>query len=117
MEFTDNQKKVLGLLLDKYEGSKTYQGTNLLQQRFSIEPEKVWKEYTSDYADVFQVEDFENELKLLQKENLVELSKKDGVISKITACEEKWNLYYEILQRQSKHEVMQEETLFYENWI
>ena len=60
MSFTNNQEKTLNLLLDKYENSKTYRGTNLTKQSFVIAPEKVWSKYSSDYANVEQVKDFEN---------------------------------------------------------
>lgn len=116
MRYTDNQKKVLELLLDTYEKSKTYQGTNVRQQSFSIKPDAVWKDYTSDYANVLEVNDFENELKVLEKENLITLSEKAGIITKITACKGLWDAYYRILERTSKRDYVQEQISFYEHW-
>ena len=77
MKFTDNQKKVLNLLLDKYERSRTYQGTNSQKQHFYLTPATVWKEYDSDYADIDRVRDFEEEMTGLSEEGLVDLSRCD----------------------------------------
>ena len=60
MNLTINQSKLLHALLDKYENSKTYEGTNAVSQNFAVKPEKVWKDYVSDYASFhcFHVKDF-----------------------------------------------------------
>ena len=44
MKLTVNQKKLLNALLDKYERSKTYEGTNLVSQNFAVEPVAIWPE-------------------------------------------------------------------------
>ena len=62
------QKKVLELLLDKYEDSKTYAGENRVSQSFSVLPSKVFGSYDSDYEDVDLVRDFESQMEELERE-------------------------------------------------
>ena len=102
MSFTNNQEKTLNLLLDKYENSKTYRGTNLTKQSFVISPEKVWSKYSSDYANVEQVKDFENDMHTLEEEGLITLQWKYNTIVKICACENKFQDYYKKLDRKEK---------------
>lgn len=73
MNLTINQSKLLHALLDKYENSKTYEGTNAVSQNFAVKPEKVWKDYVSDYASVAQVKDFETEMQVLEEQGLVHI--------------------------------------------
>ena len=83
MKLTVNQKKLLNALLDKYERSKTYEGTNLVSQNFAVEPVAIWSEYVSDFANIEQIKDFEAEMRYLQTINLVTIKEKDGVMVKI----------------------------------
>ena len=117
MNLTINQINLLHALLDKYENSKTYEGTNAVSQNFSVKPEKVWKEYTSDYANVAQVKDFETEMQVLQEQGLIRIHKKDGVITKLAACKEKLDVYYELLGRKQKKDMIQEQIAFFERWM
>ena len=73
------------LLLKKYEASKTYNENNEITQSFSISPEKVFSDYTNDFADVDKIHDFENDLETLEKIKLVAIFKKNDRINKITA--------------------------------
>ena len=93
MTFSQKQKKTLELLLKKYESSKTYNKNNEITQSFSILPEKIFPDYTNDFADVDKIHDFENDLEVLEKMELVAISKKDDRISKIAAIstDENWN--------------------------
>ena len=88
MKLTADQKKILNLLLDKYERSRTYEGTNRQNQSFSLKPEDVWKEYSSDFTGTEEIKDFENEIRELEEAGLITASEKYGVITKITACNE-----------------------------
>lgn len=47
-----NQEKVLRLLLDQYEKSKTYMGDNRKKQRFSVSPSKIYSKYFDSFADI-----------------------------------------------------------------
>lgn len=116
MKFTVNQKKLLNALLDKYEKSKTHEGTNLVQQNFAVDPITVWSEYVSDFADIEQVKDFETEMRYLESIGLITIRVKDGVIGKIVACNEKLTDYYDLLQRKRKKDVIQEQIAFFEEW-
>lgn len=104
-------------LLDKYENSKTYEGTNAVLQNFAVKPEKVWKEYVSDFANVAQVKDFETEMQVLQEQGLIRIYKKDEVITKLAACKEKLDVYYELLGRKQRKDIVQEQIAFFERWM
>ena len=116
MELTLNQKELLSVLLDKYERSKTYDGTNLVSQKFSTEPATIWPEYVSDFASVEQVKDFETEMCFLQNLGLITIQKKEGVITKLIVCNNRIADYYELLQRKRKKELIQEQIAFFEQW-
>lgn len=117
MNLTINQSNLLHALLDKYENSKTYEGTNAVLQNFAVKPEKVWKEYVSDFANVAQVKDFETEMQVLQEQGLIRIYKKDEVITKLAACKEKLDEYYELLDRKQKKDMIQEQIAFFERWM
>lgn len=115
MTFSQKQKKTLELLLKKYESSKTYNKNNEITQSFSILPKKIFPDYTNDFADVDKIHDFENDLEVLEKMELVEISKKDDRISKITAIstKENWNKIRQILGVKDKNTRLKEEINFY----
>lgn len=115
MTFSQKQKKTLELLLKKYESSKTYNKNNEITQSFSILPEKIFPDYTNDFADVDKIHDFENDLEVLEKMELVTISKKDDRISKITAIstKENWNKIRQILGVKDKNTRLKEEINFY----
>lgn len=117
MNLTINQSKLLHALLDKYENSKTYEGTNAVSQNFAVKPEKVWKDYVSDYASVAQVKDFETEMQVLEEQGLVHIDRKNGVITKVVACKGKLDAYYELLGRKQRKDIVQEQIAFFERWM
>ena len=117
MNLTINQSKLLHALLDKYENSKTYEGTNAVSQNFAVKPEKVWKDYVSDYVSVAQVKDFETEMQVLEEQGLVHIDRKNGVITKVVACKEKLDAYYELLGRKQRKDIVQEQIAFFERWM
>lgn len=116
MKFTVNQEKLLNTLLDKYERSKTYEGTNLVPQNFAVDPVAIWSEYVSDFADIEQVKDFETEMRYLQSIGLITIREKAGVIIKLVACSHKLVDYYDLLQRKRKKDIVQEQIAFFEEW-
>ena len=115
MTFSKIQKKTLELLLKKYEASKTYNESNEITQSFSISPEKVFSDYTNDFADVDKIHDFENDLETLEKIKLVAIFKKNDRINKITAIsmDENWNRIRQILGVKDKNTRLKEDTDFY----
>lgn len=116
MNLTPAQKKILNLLLDKYERSKTYEGTNLVSQSFAAKPTDIWEKYTSDFADVREIKDFEADMEYLEKQGLLTIERRRGEISRLAACNARISEYYDILQRRSKKDEKQEEMNFYHNW-
>lgn len=115
MTFSKIQKKTLELLLKKYEVSKTYNESNEITQSFSVPPEKIFPDYTNDFADVDKIHDFENDLETLEKIELIAISKKNDRISKITAISKKenWNRIRKILDVKDKNTRLKEEISFY----
>ena len=115
MTYSKIQKKILELLLKKYESSKTYDGQNEVVQSFSILPEKVFPDYNNDFTDIDKIKDFENDIALLQKNSLVITSKKQDRIAKITAIptNENWNKIRTILGVKDKNTRLKEEISFY----
>lgn len=116
MEVTNNQRKLLNALLDKYERSKTYEGRNLVSQNFSVDPVVIWPEYVSDFANIEQVKDFETDMRQLQSVGLITIRENKGVITKLIACSDKLNDYYDLLQRKRKKDIVQEQIVFFEQW-
>lgn len=115
MSYSKIQKKILELLLNKYESSKTYDGQNEVTQSFSIIPEKVFPDYNNDFTDIDKIKDFENNITLLQKKNLVFITKKQDRILKISAIStsENWNKIRSILGVKDKNTRLKEEISFY----
>ena len=115
MIYSNIQKQILQKLLTKYESSKTYNGTNLVVQNFSIKPSDIFKEYEKDSTDINIIEDFEKQCKLLESEGLIQLAWKYERISKIIsiATEENWNKIRIILGVKDKNTRLKEEIAFY----
>lgn len=116
MNLTFNQRKALNVLLDKFERSKTYEGTNLVAQTFTAIPTAIWEEYTSDFAEVEQIKDFEADMEYLEKQGLLTVKRKEGEIIRLVACRERLPEYYDILQRKPKKDAVQEQLDFYRAW-
>ena len=79
------QKETLNLLIDIYEKSATYKGINAKNQSFVINPEKIFPNYNSDYADQDDVNQFNRDIKCLVDADLVEIKYVRGtpVIDKV----------------------------------
>lgn len=118
MTYSKVQKKILELLLKKYESSKTYDGQNGVSQSFSILPEKVFPDYSNDFTDIDRIKDFETNIDFLQNNSLVVVSRKHDRISKITAIstDENWTKIRAILGVKDKKTRLKEEISFYSNF-
>lgn len=112
-----SQEKVLQLLLDQYERSKTYTGDNMKKQTFSVAPEKICPQYIDSFADIGEIEDFERDMQELSSKGLVKLALKGGEIRRIVAIEEKIPEYYRILGREEKKELLVRERNLYESYV
>lgn len=117
MNLTSNQRKALNSLLDKYERSKTYDGTNRVIQNFTIDPAAIWEEYTSDFTDVGMIKDFEADMEYLEKQGFLTIKRKGGEINRLIACNERISEYYDIVERKPKKDAVQEQMDFYRTWI
>lgn len=111
-----NQEKVLQLLLDQYEKSKTYAGDNVKKQTFSVSPGKICSNYSDSFADIGEIEEFERDMQELADKALVKLIVQDGEIRRIAAIEEKIPEYYRILGREEKKELLVRERKLYERY-
>lgn len=109
------QKHILQRLLTKYESSKTYKGTNLLLQNFSIKPTDIFKEYDKDSTDINAIEDFEKECKKLETDDIIHIDWKYERIIRINAIAttENWKKIRTILGVKDKKQRKQDEIDFY----
>lgn len=117
MVYDENQKKVLNLLLNLYENSKTYLGENKIMQSFNILPGKVFEGYDSDFSDVNLIRDFEHQMRELEKNDLIFIKWGRGVIEKLTANPQKWQDYYKILERQDKRTRQRRQLELYQKYL
>lgn len=115
--FSENQKRVLELLLNQYENSKTYQGENKITQNFEILPEKVFVGYDSDYTDINLIRDFENQMKELESSGLIFVKRDREEIRKLMANPERWQDYYKILERRDKRTLQRLQIELYKSYL
>lgn len=98
------QKSILGILLDKYNKSKTFKGNNKVQQNFYIKPDAVFPEYNDDFADTALIAAFEYDVDELEKAELVKIVKHGCVIERIYMVLENELLYYELIGAADKRD-------------
>ena len=108
MGLSSNKKNILSKIIDKYENSKTYDGTNVVNQSFTVKPDQIWKGYYSDSASVDKVRDFEREVGELEESGLVIVEYSNQGIKSIKGNEENFDEYYRLLNRKSKRELQEE---------
>ena len=70
-DLNDIQKSILGILLDKYNKSKTFKGNNKVKQNFYVKPEDVFPEYNDDFADTALIAEFESDVDELERAGLI----------------------------------------------
>ena len=56
LRLTKYQRTILDILVRKIESSKTYNGSNKVNQSFVCSPADAYGEYYSDYADIGAVD-------------------------------------------------------------
>ena len=111
------QKAVLNLLLDKYEGSRTYKGENHVHQSFVITPSQVYPNYEDNFEPMAGVQLFEEEMRELEEQRLVLLSWKSNAIVKIGAAAESLPEYYRILHRKPLADEIASQREFFQRWL
>lgn len=114
---TDRQRKILSLLLDKYENSLTYSGKNSVHQSFSITPEKVYAKYNDNFEPQEKVDIFEKELDELREHDLITVIREDNVVVRITARDSAIPEYYGIIGRREKKDIINGEKVFYQSCL
>lgn len=100
----DIQKSILGILLDKYNKSKTFKGNNKVQQNFYIKPDAVFPEYNDDFADTALIAAFEYDVDELERAELIKTVKRGCVIERIYMVLENELLYYELIGAADKRD-------------
>lgn len=111
------QKAVLEKLVDQYERSKTYRGENQVLQTFAIGPQKVFSSYASDYTNVDDVHDFENQMKELEQKGLLLIKWEGHEIQNLMANQQKWKDIYEILERRELRHLEEEQIRLYKSYL
>lgn len=101
---TSYQKKILEILVRKIESSKTYSGSNKVNQSFVCTPADVYNEYYSDYADIDIIETINTEISELMKYSLIEIKYSGKEIEKIIGIFEKYNDYCKLIGIKGKRE-------------
>lgn len=101
------QRKTLTLLLEKYERSRTWLGTNRVEQRFCIASALVFPEYESDYADMDEVSDFEQQEIELERRGLIACEWDGREISRLCANADQFDEYCRLLGRTGKKELQE----------
>ncbi len=104
MRYEKIQQKTINKLLDKYEKSKTFTGTNQVNQRFEKRIAELFPKYNDD-AEYELFCDVNDALKDLERLGLVFLKHQRGeVISHVTLNVGKLGECYEYVSRESRKE-------------
>ena len=98
------QQRTINRLLDKYERSKTFSGTNLVNQRFVKRIVELFPKYNDD-AEYQLYYDINEALKDLEKLGFVSLEYQRGdVISQVALNVDKLQECYDYVRRESRRE-------------
>lgn len=98
------QSTVMNLLLDKYEESKTFQGTNQRNQQFTVAIDQKFPRYKDDADYEYYIEVNESLYELEEKEFIKIKEKGNGTIDKAILNLDSLEKCYQYLSRQSKVE-------------
>lgn len=94
---TAHQRKILEILLSKYEASRTFSGQNKVSQTFSVKPDDVFPDYSDDFTDTVLVSRFEEEVWELERAGLVSVERDRWGISRIIANKDATGKYPALL--------------------
>ena len=102
------EKQILNALLDKYERSKSFIGTNQVTQRFTVQPETLFPKYKDDSE--FELYCAVNEsIDHLEKQGYIEVKKhKNGVVQRVALIVTKLNDIYAYIDRKPKTDTVSE---------
>lgn len=94
---SEHQRRILEILLKKYESSCTFKGQNKVRQTFSIKPDDVFGDYYDDFTDIADINRFEEEAAELEQAGLVSVEYDRRGISRIIANKEALDKYPALL--------------------
>lgn len=117
MKLSKWQKKVLELLLDKYERSKRYKEDVDTNRAIMIKPTEIYKDYDSDFADVDEQRDFETEMLELKAEQIIGIRSKGNIIYRIELLTNKVSVVYALLKREPLKDAVQKQIGLYREWL
>ncbi len=100
----DYSKKLLNVLMDKYESSKSFSGTNKVRQRFATVPEKLIRKY-KDHSDYETFEGVNEAIKELEVLGFIAADKMGPSYSKVYLETSRLEDIYAYLKRRAKSEV------------
>lgn len=95
------KNKILDKLLDKYEGSKTFNGSNKVRQSFKVKPEIIFPGY-GDHSNYQVYEAVNTAIEDLVDMEYIEEPKDRNRITEIVLIENKCDEIYKYLKRQPK---------------
>ena len=102
------EKQILNALLDKYEKSKSFIGTNQVTQHFTLKPESLFPKYKDDSE--FELYRTVNEsIDHLEKQGYIKVKKyKNGVVQRVALIITKLNDIYAYIDRKPKTDTVSE---------
>ena len=107
MSLTKEQKKILNVLVDKYERSATFRGESRVNQSFFLKPEAVFPKYADEREyDFFTV--LNQDIRVLRDMGYVTISERNMRITKVVLCTERLQEIYPVLGREPKKDVIRE---------
>ena len=104
LRLTKYQRTILDILVRKIESSKTYNGSNKVNQSFVCSPADAYGEYYSDYADIGAVDTVNTELAELKSLHLIDIEYRANEIRKVIGIFERYDDYCELLGKKGKRE-------------
>ncbi|WP_409227166.1 Wadjet anti-phage system protein JetD domain-containing protein [Gudongella sp. SC589] len=99
------EKKILNELLDKYESSKSFEGTNKVNQKFKVRISTLFPKY-EDHSNYDLFRDINEEVEVLARKGLVKTKKSGGgVISEVYLNTEALDEVYRYIKRIPKNQI------------
>ena len=105
---TAHQRRILEILLSKYESSRTFSGQNKVTQTFSVKPEDVFPDYSDDFTDTALISRFEEEVRELERAGLASVERDRRGISRIIANKDAMSKYPALLGVADKRTTLNE---------
>ncbi|WP_295072224.1 Wadjet anti-phage system protein JetD domain-containing protein [uncultured Fibrobacter sp.] len=101
------KKKLLNKLIDKYENSKSFIGQNKVNQKFSVNPSKLFPKYSND-AEVEFFSDLNESIRDLEKTELVSVDwLRGGVAGSVSLNIRNLDAAYKYIGRQPRKQIQE----------